>query len=88
LYTATLEYIVCGDINIDYITDSDRKCPLDALIITYNLKSTVNFPTRIKKIPLELLTTFLLTSTWSSDLDFQIIIKVVVLNWFCHCKLK
>jgi hypothetical protein len=49
LYTATLEYIVCGDINIDYVTDSDRKCPLDALLITCNLTSAVNFPTRIQK---------------------------------------
>ena len=49
LYTATLEYIVCGDINIDYLNDSDRKNWLDALLKTYNLKSVVNFPTRIQK---------------------------------------
>jgi len=49
LYTATLEYILCGDINIDYISDSDRKSQLDALLITYNLTSTVNFPTHIQK---------------------------------------
>jgi len=35
LYTSTLEYIVCGDINIDYINDSDRKNRLDALLKTY-----------------------------------------------------
>jgi diphthamide synthase (EF-2-diphthine--ammonia ligase) len=34
LYTATLEYIVCGDINIDYQIDSDRKCRIDALLKT------------------------------------------------------
>ena len=49
LYTATLEYIVCGDINIDYLIDSDRKSRLDALLKTYNLTSVVNFPTRIQK---------------------------------------
>jgi len=49
LYTATLEYILCGDINIDCISDSDRKSRLDALLITYNLTSTVNFPTPIQK---------------------------------------
>jgi len=49
LYTATLEYILCGDINIDYLTDSDRKSQLDALLTTYNLTSRVNFPTRIQK---------------------------------------
>jgi hypothetical protein len=49
LYTATLEYIVCGDINIDYLIDSDRKSRLDALLKTYNLTSVVNFPTHIQK---------------------------------------
>ena len=48
LYTVTLEYIFCGDINIDYLTDSDRKSRLDALLTTYNLTSIVNFPTRIQ----------------------------------------
>jgi len=49
LYTVTLEYILCDDINIDYLTDSDRKSRLDALLTTYNLTSIVNFPTRIQK---------------------------------------
>jgi hypothetical protein len=49
LCTATLEYIVCGNINIDYLIDSDRKSRLDALLKTYNLTSVVNFPTHIQK---------------------------------------
>ena len=49
LYTGTLEYIVCGDTDIDYLIDSDRKSRLDALLKTYNLTSVVNFPTRIQK---------------------------------------
>jgi len=49
LYTATLDYIICGDINIDYLIDSDRKGRLGALLKTYNLTSVVNFPTRIQK---------------------------------------
>jgi len=49
LYTVTLKYIICGDINIDYLIDSDRKSRLDALLKTYNLTSVVNFPTRIQK---------------------------------------
>jgi len=49
LCTATLKYILCGDINIDYLIDSVRKSQLDALLTTYNLTSTVNFPTRIQK---------------------------------------
>jgi exonuclease III len=49
LYTATLEYIICGDINVDYLTDNDKKSRLEALLKTYNLTSVVNFPTRIQK---------------------------------------
>jgi len=72
LYTVTLEYIICGNINIDYLTDSDMKSQLDALLKTYNLTSVVNFPTRIQKIPLQLLTTFLLTpSKWGIILYLQ-----------------
>jgi hypothetical protein len=46
LYTITNEYIICGDINIDYLVDSDRKNRLEAVLKTYNLTSVVNFPTR------------------------------------------
>jgi hypothetical protein len=49
LYTNMHDYIVCGDINIDYLIDSDRKGRSDALLKTYNLTSVVNFPTRIQK---------------------------------------
>ena len=49
LYTVTTEYIICGDINIDYLVDSDRKSRLEALLKTYNLTSVVNFPTRTHK---------------------------------------
>ena len=46
LYTVTNEYIIYGDINRDYLVDSDRKSRLEALLKTYNLTSAVNFPTR------------------------------------------
>ena len=36
LYTSTIEYIICGDINIDNLVDSDRKSQLGALLKTYN----------------------------------------------------
>ena len=65
--TPTLECIVCGDINVDYLTDNDRKSRIDALLKSYNLTSVVNFPTRIKKKHQpQLLTIFLLTlQKWS-----------------------
>ena len=49
LYTVTTEYIICGDINIDYLVGSDRKSRLEALLKTCNLTSVVNFPTRTHK---------------------------------------
>jgi hypothetical protein len=47
LYILTLEYIICGDVNINYLTDSGKNSQLEALLQTYNLTSTVDFPTRI-----------------------------------------
>jgi hypothetical protein len=41
-----LKFIICGDININYLTDGDRKRQLDAMLLTYNLASIVHFPTR------------------------------------------
>jgi hypothetical protein len=41
-----LKLIICGDINIDYLTDSDKKRRLDAVLLTYNLLAIVHFPTR------------------------------------------
>lgn len=49
LHTVTTEFIICGDINIDYLVDSNRKSRLEALLKTYNLTSVVNFPTRTQK---------------------------------------
>ena len=43
------EFIICGDFNIDYIKDSSRKHLLDSILASFNLFSTVKFPTRIFK---------------------------------------
>ena len=48
LFIVTVDFIICGDININYLIDSDRKSQLEALIKTYNLTSVVNFPTHIQ----------------------------------------
>jgi hypothetical protein len=49
LYTATTEYIICSDINVDYLVHSDRKGQLESLLKTYNLISVGNFPTHTQK---------------------------------------
>ncbi|PNF23822.1 hypothetical protein B7P43_G15913 [Cryptotermes secundus] len=49
LYNPKSEFLICGDINIDYLSDSNRKKQLNSLLKTYNLVHTVNFATRIQK---------------------------------------
>ena len=46
LYNFKTELILCGDININYLENSNKKKQLDCLLGTYNLVGTVYFPTR------------------------------------------
>jgi hypothetical protein len=46
LYKVDLKLIICGDINIDYLTDNDKKRQLDTVLLTCNLSAIVHFPTR------------------------------------------
>ena len=61
LYTPTLHIIICGDININYLTESEKKSQLDNLLLSYNLTSIINFATRVENTLLQLLIIFLLT---------------------------
>ena len=48
IYTNTLNTIICGDININYLDDDNtNKQKLNSLLATYNLFSITDFPTRI-----------------------------------------
>jgi hypothetical protein len=40
--------VLCGDINVNYLTDNNKKKKLDLLLASFNLLSTVNFPTRLQ----------------------------------------
>jgi hypothetical protein len=46
LHKTDAKVIVCGDINIDYLSDSEKKRQLDAVLLSYNLFAIVHFPTR------------------------------------------
>jgi hypothetical protein len=48
LHTINTQYIICGDININYLIENNRKKVLDALLTSYNLSSTVYFPARLQ----------------------------------------
>ena len=60
LYTPTLHIIIFGDININYLTESEKKSQLDNLLLSYNLTSIINFATRAENTLLQLLIIFLL----------------------------
>jgi hypothetical protein len=49
LHNNKAEFIMCGDVNINYLENCDRRQQLDAFLSTYNLTGLVNFPTRIAK---------------------------------------
>jgi len=42
-----MEFILSGDLNINYIGTDNKKTQLDNMLSTYNLTGTVHFPTRI-----------------------------------------
>ena len=46
LYKVDLQFVICGNINTDYLTHNDKKRQLDAVLLTYNLSTKVYFPTR------------------------------------------
>ena len=48
IYSNSVEIIICGDININYLIDSASKQLLDSLLASYGLHSTVQFLTRIQ----------------------------------------
>jgi hypothetical protein len=41
------DIVICGDININYSSDSYHKQQLDSLLASYGLYSVIKFPTRI-----------------------------------------
>jgi len=48
VYNLTHHIIICGDINVDYLVESERKKQLDNLLLSLNLTSIIKFPTRIQ----------------------------------------
>jgi exonuclease III len=45
LHNNKSEFIICGDVNINYLENCNTRQQLDTLLSTYNLIGTVNFPT-------------------------------------------
>jgi hypothetical protein len=47
LHKDNTEFIICGDINVNYLENNSKKAQLGNMFRTYNLTSTVHFPIRI-----------------------------------------
>ena len=47
IYKSSSELILCGDFNINYLNNSSRKYLLNSLLASFNLFSSIKFPTRI-----------------------------------------
>jgi hypothetical protein len=50
LHNPKTDFVLCGDLNINYTGTNNKKTRLDNLLSTYNLIGTVHFPTRITSI--------------------------------------
>jgi hypothetical protein len=48
LYTPMLHFIICGNININYLNESENKNLLDDLLLSCNLTRIINFPVRVQ----------------------------------------
>jgi helix-turn-helix protein len=50
-----IEFVTCGDINVDYLENNREKVQLNNMLKTYNLTSTVYFPTKTTNISVTLI---------------------------------
>lgn len=48
VYTLNTQLIICGDTNVNYLVHNSRRTILDALLSSFNLSSTVYFPTGLQ----------------------------------------
>ena len=46
LYNNKCNIVICGDVNVNYLIDNNRRSQLDAIVHSYNLTGIVEFPTR------------------------------------------
>jgi hypothetical protein len=68
LHKSELKLIICGGINIDYLTDNERKKQPDAMLLSYSLVATVHFPTRVQNQSCRAIDKYSLINTNSQSL--------------------
>jgi len=62
-YCNKIEFVICGDININYLKNCKKRQQLDALLQTYNPMATVSFPTRKSKASTTVIDNIFITRT-------------------------
>ena len=72
LYNNSLNFIIWGDFNINYLENSNGKLQLDSLLASYNLQSVVDFPTRISNSSHTTIDNIFLNTSKSKSKDFSI----------------
>ena len=75
IYSNTTNLIICGDININYLESSNYKTQLDCLLVSNNLSTAVNFPTRITKNTSTATDNIFIDKTKNSDYTVEPIIN-------------
>ena len=99
IYSNNTEIIICGDFNVNYLTDLTHKQLLDLLLASYDLSSTVQFPIRIQNnsysamtISLSILSNFMISVSpiinRLSDHDAQNIIICNLLDRNCNTQIS
>ena len=43
-----MQFVICGDVNVNHLAHTSRRKTLDALLYSFNLSSIVYFPTRLQ----------------------------------------
>jgi len=59
IYKTRLIIFVCGDFNINYLSENNKRKQLDAMSILYNLTSAVDSPYEFRINPVQQLTAFI-----------------------------
>jgi hypothetical protein len=65
-----VEFIICGDININYLQDTPKKKQLNSLLLSFNLFCIIDFPTRSQNNAVSLIDNIF--TDYSQDGKYQV----------------
>jgi hypothetical protein len=69
LFNGKYNIIICGDINVTYLNEDNRKKQLDIVLQSYNLTSIVTFPTRVDMSSSTIIDNFFVDTTSTGKYD-------------------